>query len=90
MEASRSKNPELFEGRVLRRWERRFTFTLELFFKTAWGWLIEKSSQATYEPEDQVIQVWVKNGANGANAIDPRVVSVNICKRLLGRMDVVS
>jgi hypothetical protein len=55
---------------VLGRWERRFTFTLELFFKTAWGWLIEKSSQATYDPEDQVIQVWVKNGAN---AIDPRV-----------------
>lgn len=58
------------QGRVLRSWERRFGFTLELLFKTAWGWLIKQSSQAAYAPEDQVIEVWVKNGANSS---DPRI-----------------
>ncbi|MBI3797033.1 MAG: hypothetical protein HY268_08710 [Deltaproteobacteria bacterium] len=43
------------EGSRLRSWERTFGFTLELGFKTVWGGLIRKSSQAAYDPEDQVI-----------------------------------
>lgn len=60
-------------GSVVRKWERRFAFTLELLFKTAWGWLIKQSSQAAYDPEDQMIQAWVKNGADAILGIDPGV-----------------
>ncbi len=52
---------ESAKGNMLRRWERRVAFTLELLFKTAWGWVIKQGSQAAYDPEELVIQVWVRD-----------------------------
>jgi FAD/FMN-containing dehydrogenase len=60
------------DGRILRRWERTSMFTFELSLKTAYAWVIDKSTQATYAPEDLEIQVWVKTDPT-TNSSDPRI-----------------
>lgn len=48
------------EDSAIRAWERRFSFSLELLFKTSWAWMIRQSTQAAYDPEDETILAWVQ------------------------------
>ncbi|WNM64239.1 hypothetical protein PQG83_19330 [Candidatus Nitrospira neomarina] len=61
------------EGSAMRRWERRFEFTMELLFKTAWGWAIKQGTGAGYDPEALEIQAWVKQGSKDIAALDPSI-----------------
>ena len=49
------RRTELREGSFLRFWERRLFFAVEYLFKSGYGWLIKKGTQAGYEPEASVI-----------------------------------
>lgn len=61
------------EGTVLRRWERRVEFTVELLFKSAWGWAIKQGTQASYDPEALEIHARVKQGSQDVAGIDPSI-----------------
>jgi hypothetical protein len=61
------------EGRLVRRWERRFEFSMELLFKTAWGWIIKQGTQTGYDPEALEIQAWVKQGSKDITAAAPGI-----------------
>ena len=61
------------EGSRLRRWERRFEFTIELLFKTAWGWVIKQGTQAGYDPEALQVQAWVKKGSQELAGLEPNI-----------------
>ncbi len=65
--------PGPVEGSWVRRWERRIEFTIELLFKTAWGWVIKQSTQASYDPEAMTVQAWVKQGSQDLAAVAPDV-----------------
>ena len=65
------------EGSWIRRWERRFEFTLELLFKTAWGWVIKQGTSAGYDPEAETVQAWVKKGAINLADLDPSIKVVD-------------
>jgi hypothetical protein len=45
---------------LLRRLDRRFAFTVELAVKAAWAGLIRKGSEWIHDPEDRLIQAWVR------------------------------
>jgi hypothetical protein len=75
------------EGHVLRRWERQFEFTVELLFKSAWGWAIKQGTQAGYDPEAMEIQAWVTRGSRDMAGIDP---SIRVLQDLGGRSSLLS
>ena len=75
------------EGPVLRRWERRFEFTMELLFKSAWGWVIKQGTQAGYDPETMEIQAWVTQGSQNVDGIDP---GIRVLQNLSGRSRLLS
>jgi hypothetical protein len=68
------------EGSWIRRWERRFEFTLELLFKMTWSWVIKQGTAAGYDPEAETIQAWVKQGTSDLATIDPAI-------KVLDRLD---
>lgn len=70
------------EGSWIRRWERRFEFTVELLFKAAWGWIIKQGTQAGYDPEAMTVQAWVTEGTQDLAAAAP---DVSILNHLEGR-----
>jgi hypothetical protein len=74
-------------GSVLRQWERRFEFTMELLFKSAWGWAIKQGTQAGYDPEAMEIQAWVRQGTQDVAGIDP---GIRVLQDLGGRSLLVS
>lgn len=61
------------KGSWIRRWERRLEFTVELLFKTAWGWVIKQGTQASYDPEAMTIQALAVEGSNQLDGIDPAI-----------------
>ncbi len=67
--------PEPAMGHPLRCWERRFEGTVELLFKTAWGWIIQQGTAAGYDPEADTIQVWARSSRPEAElpTIDARI-----------------
>ena len=78
---------EAGEGPVLRRWERRVEFTMELLFKSAWGWAIKQGTQASYDPEALEIQAWVQQGSQDMKGINP---GVRVLQDLGGRSTLLS
>ena len=64
---------ETNEGSGLRQWERRFEFTVELLFKSGWGWAIKQGTQAGYDPEAMEIQVWAEQGTPEMGGIDSNI-----------------
>ncbi len=61
------------EGSWIRRWERRFEFTLELLFKTAWGWVVKQGTAAGYDPEAMTVQAWVRQGSRDLSKTAPEI-----------------
>ncbi len=53
---------------LLRRLERRVSATFGYGFKTAWGWIIRKSNESAYDPEEQTIQVWARKAPGVTDA----------------------
>lgn len=74
-------------GSWVRRWERRFEFTIELLLKAAWGWTIKQGTQAGYDPEAMEIQAWVKQGPVELADADP---GIKVLQNLGGRSSLVS
>jgi hypothetical protein len=60
---------------VIRKWERRAALSTEYGVKAAYGWIIRRTTQAAYEPEDLEIHVWIDH-APEAIFSDPRVRKV--------------
>lgn len=46
---------------VVRKWERRLSYTPAFAVKSVWGWLMNHATQTTYEPEQLEVQAWVRN-----------------------------
>ena len=63
--------PEVPGASSVRRWERRLSFTDELAFKSAWGWLMKKATQSAYDPEQSEILVWTRKPDGGPLQVDP-------------------
>jgi FAD/FMN-containing dehydrogenase len=55
----------------VRRWERRLSFTVELLFKSAWGWLVRKATRSAYTPEASEILAWTRKPEGAPLRVDP-------------------